>query len=169
MKRLYAPWRHEYINKLPKDTVNIKTGSDECVFCKQVAAGTDDKFFILKRLNHCFVMMNLYPYSVGHIMVLPYDHHGELTDLASDVRAEMMDGVTLATQVMTEVLNAKGFNIGINLGIAGGGGIPSHVHIHVLPRWRGDTNFLETIGQVKLLSGDFEKTFQALKAGFERF
>jgi len=113
-------------------------------------------------------MMNLYPYSVGHVMVLPYAHKPDLIELDVDVRAEMMDVVTLATHVMTEVLHAKGFNIGINLGIAGGGGIPSHVHIHVLPRWRGDTNFLETIGQVKLLSGDFEKTFQVLKAGFEK-
>lgn len=167
MSRLYAPWRHDYINKLPKDTVSLKKTAEECVFCVQLKANNDDKYFILKRLEHCFIMMNLYPYSVGHAMVLPYEHHGNLTDLTAEVHAEMMQAVAKTTSVMEQVMHAQGFNIGINLGVAGGGGIPSHLHIHVLPRWRGDTNFLETIGQIKVLSGDFEKTFAMLKKGFE--
>lgn len=170
MKRLYAPWRHDYVTKASDD--NNKKGmardKSECAFCKQFQAGDDDKYFIIKRFELCAAMMNFYPYNSGHIMILPFEHVGELFQLKSETRNEMMEVVSLSTQVLTDVLRCEGFNIGINLGIAGGGGIPSHVHIHVLPRWRGDTNFLETLGQTKLVSADLFKTFANLKEGFAK-
>ena len=166
MKRLYAPWRHDYVTE---STHKEKTSdAQECVFCKQLSAQDDDKYYVLKRFKHCFVMMNFYPYNVGHLMILPYEHKGMLSDLTPVVRADMMEALNASQLVIGDIMNCEGFNIGINLGIAGGGGIPSHVHIHILPRWRGDTNFLETIGQIKLISADFVKTFQDLKAGFEK-
>jgi ATP adenylyltransferase len=113
-------------------------------------------------------MMNYYPYNAGHLMVLPYAHHGLLTDFTPEVRADMMEALAVCQTVIGAVLKPEGFNIGINLGIAGGGGIPSHLHIHILPRWRGDTNFLEIIGETKLISADFVKTFNDLKAGFAK-
>lgn len=166
MKRLYAPWRHDYVTKVSKKKGIEKASKDECIFCSQLQKNDDDAHFVLKRFDHCFVTMNLYPYNVGHIMVLPYDHKPDLHDLEPHVRAEMMEVVSTATVVLGTVLKTEGFNIGINLGSAGGGGLPAHLHIHILPRWRGDTNFLETLGQTKILSVDFTKTFNDLKAGF---
>lgn len=167
MKRLYAPWRHDYVTGMTEKKGDPKNVTPkECVFCTQIGQNDDDNFYILKRYKHCVVMMNYYPYNVGHVMVLPYEHKGELHDLTPEVRADMMEAVTNAIQVTGRVLKSGGCNVGINLGLAGGGGIPSHLHIHVLPRWRGDTNFLETIGEVKLQSADFEQTFKNLQAGF---
>jgi len=165
MKKIYAPWRHDYVTKMSKQNKKDIT-KHECVFCAQVQEGQDDKYFIIRRFAHSFVMMNLYPYNAGHVMILPYDHKGNLADLTPLIRAEMMEVVSVTERVMTEVLKAEGYNVGINLGIAGGGGIPAHIHIHVLPRWKGDTNFLETIGQTKLISADLVKTFNDLKEGF---
>lgn len=150
-------------NKKRKKTHDEK----DCIFCKQFQANDDDAYFIVKRYKQCVVMMNYYPYNVGHLMILPYEHKGMLSDLTPDVRADMMEALNISQIVIGKVMNAEGFNIGINLGVAGGGGIPSHVHIHILPRWRGDTNFLETIGETKLISADFVKTFQDLKEGFK--
>lgn len=171
MKRLYAPWRHDYVTKSSDDfkQKGIARDKNECVFCTQFQADDDEKHFIIKRFKHCAVMMNFYPYNTGHVMVLPFEHVGDLCQLAPEVRSEMMEAVSLSTNILTDVLHCEGFNIGINLGIAGGGGIPSHVHIHILPRWRGDTNFLETLGQTKLVSADLFKTFANLKAGFAKY
>lgn len=163
---MYAPWRHDYVTGISKKGKNTNLEAKECVFCNQMQPNADDDNFIVKRFQHCVVMMNYFPYNVGHVMVLPYQHKGELHDLTPEVRAEMMEAVNTSVLVLGKVLKTEGFNIGINLGIAGGGGIPSHLHIHVLPRWRGDTNFLETIGDVKLQSADFLKTFKDLKDGF---
>lgn len=166
MKRLYAPWRHDYVTGMTNKGDKTKLTPKECVFCRQIQADDDDKNFIIKRFQHCVVIMNHYPYNIGHVMVLPYEHKGELYDLTPEVRADMMEAVNTSIQVAGKVLKTEGFNVGINLGIAGGGGIPSHLHIHVLPRWQGDTNFLETVGEVKLQSADFVQTFKNLKAGF---
>lgn len=168
MKRLYAPWRHDYVTGMVDKGGNTKLGAKSCVFCTQLAADDDDKYFIIKRFKQCFVMMNYYPYNVGHVMILPNEHKGELHELSASVRAEMMEALNASIGVIDKVVKAKGFNIGINLGVAGGGGIPSHLHIHVLPRWQGDTNFLETIGETKLVSADFVKTFKDLKKGFAK-
>ncbi len=167
MKRLYAPWRHDYVTNMTKKSGKKDVTAHECVFCTQFQAHEDDKYFVVRRFDHCAIMMNYYPYNAGHVMVLPYEHKGELQQLTPHVRSEMMEVVNEAIQVQQKVLNAEGFNVGINLGIAGGGGIPSHLHIHVLPRWRGDTNFLETVGQTKLISADFVQTFNDLKLEFK--
>jgi ATP adenylyltransferase len=166
MKRLHAPWRHDYVTRVSKKKGIETAPKEECIFCNNLQENKDDKCFIIKRFKHCFVMMNLYPYNVGHVMVLPYEHKAELYQLTGTIRAEMMEAVNASTQVLEKVLKPGGFNIGINLGLAGGGGLPAHLHIHILPRWRGDTNFLETLGQIKLLSVELEKTFEDLKAGF---
>ena len=166
MDRMYAPWRDKYVTKDTKKKKH-KTGTKkDCVFCTQLEAKKDDTYFVIKRFKYCFVMMNYYPYNVGHVMVLPYAHEGSIEVLDAKTRAEMMEAVNAAVTVMNKELKPEGFNIGMNLGLAGGGGIPSHIHIHVLPRWRGDTNFMETLSSTKLLSVDFKETFQKLKKGF---
>ena len=147
MKKLYAPWRHDYINNVArkKDKDN---SAKSCVLCTQLSHNQDDAYYIVKRFSDCAVMMNYYPYNAGHVMVLPYDHKPNLNDLTPHVRAQMMEVISLCTTVIEQELETEGFNVGINLGSAGGGGLPAHLHIHVLPRWRGDTNFLETTGEV---------------------
>lgn len=164
---LYAPWRHEYVNKNRENSEkqNLK---NNCVFCHQVALNDDQKYLIVKRFKNCFLMMNKYPYNVGHLMVLPYDHIPDLRELKPEIRAEIFDVASLTVSVVEKVLKAKGFNLGINMGIAGGGGIPSHLHVHILPRWIGDTNFLETIGNMKLLSSDIQLVYQMLKEELEK-
>jgi len=169
MKRLYAPWRQDYVTGMTGKSDKKNKTKNDCVFCSQLSANDDDKYFVIKRFKHCVVMMNYYPYNAGHVMILPLEHKGDLSDLSSTVRAEMMEALNKSIQVIGKTMNAEGFNVGINLGIAGGGGIPSHLHIHILPRWRGDTNFLETIGQTKLISSDFTKVFKDLKKGFSLF
>ncbi|KKQ33376.1 MAG: Histidine triad (HIT) protein [candidate division TM6 bacterium GW2011_GWF2_37_49] len=166
-KILYAPWRHEYVNRNRENDVKMPIKND-CIFCHQVALAEDDKFFIIKRFKTCFVMMNKYPYNIGHLMVLPYDHISDLRELKSEIRAELFDIAALTLTAVEKALKAKGFNLGINMGVAGGGGIPSHLHLHILPRWFGDTNFLETIGEIKMLSSDIQIVYQMLKDEFKK-
>ena len=166
MERMYAPWRGKYVTKDGKKNKRTTGSTKDCVFCSQLAAEQDDSYFIVKRFKYCFVMMNYYPYNIGHVMILPYAHKGDIGALDAKTRAEMMEVVNATVSVMNNVLRPEGFNIGMNLGIAGGGGIPGHQHIHVLPRWRGDTNFMETLSSTKLLSVDMKETFQKLKKGF---
>ena len=166
LNRMYAPWRDLYVTGGDKKTKR-KTGTKkDCVFCSQLNTEQDDKYFVVKRFKYCFVMMNYYPYNVGHVMILPYVHEGNLEALDPKTRSEMMEAVNATVTVMNNALKPEGFNIGMNLGLAGGGGIPAHQHIHVLPRWRGDTNFMETLSSAKVLSVDIKETFKKLKKGF---
>lgn len=164
MKKMYAPWRHEYVTGTRKKDAHNTT---ECVFCHQFAAHNDEKYYILKRYSHAAVVMNYYPYNVGHLMVIPYQHASALHELEQETRNQLMELITLSTQVLTKVVKTESFNVGINLGKSGGGGIPEHVHAHILPRWSGDTNFLETLAGVKLISTDFFKIYSDLKNAFE--
>jgi ATP adenylyltransferase len=166
MKRLYAPWRQNYVTGMTTKSGDPSIPAHTCVFCKQLEAREDEKYFIVKRFKHSAIMMNRYPYNAGHILILPYEHKAELPDLTQEARAEMMEVVALSLPIVGKILQAEGFNVGINLGVAGGGGIPSHLHIHVLPRWRGDTNFLETLGETKVISSDITKIFKELVEGF---
>ncbi len=168
MKRdlLYAPWRHDYINKNREN--NKEKFNNNCVFCHQLDLDNDKKYLIIKRFKNCFVMMNKYPYNIGHLMVLPNEHKADLRDLSKKVRTEIFEVVPAALTALEKVLRAKGFNIGINMGVAGGGGIPGHLHIHVLPRWVGDTNFCETIGSIRILSSDIQKIYKMLKVEFDK-
>jgi ATP adenylyltransferase len=165
---LYAPWRHDYINKNRKVKDKMKKVKNDCVFCHQLELCADEKYLILKRFDNCFVMMNMFPYNVGHLMVLPNEHRPDLRDLDKKTRAEIFEVVAMSIPILEKALKAKGFNIGINMGIAGGGGIPSHLHVHILPRWIGDTNFCETIGNVKVLSSDIKKVYKMLKIEFNK-
>lgn len=166
-KLLYAPWRHDYVNK-NNEKIDKTTLKNECVFCHQLALNQDESFLIIKRFKNCFVMMNKYPYNIGHLMVLPNEHIADIRQLAPEVRAEIFDVASVSLTAVETALKAKGFNVGINMGIAGGGGIPSHLHVHILPRWVGDTNFLETIGNVKMLSSDVQTVYKMLKDEFAK-
>lgn len=154
MKHLYAPWRSGYLH-------NKQTGS--CVFCKNCAETDDAQTFIIKRFEHCFVMLNLFPYNAGHLLIIPYEHQDSLEKLSQPARQEMMEVATKSITILKETLGAEAINIGLNLGgKAAGGSIPDHLHMHVLPRWLGDTNFLVTLADTKQISIDLADTYRKL-------
>lgn len=166
MKRLYAPWRSFYAKSISEGKKE-NGNKEQCDFCTQLAAQNDEKYFILKRTEHCFVCLNLYPYNSGHLMVLPLNHVAQLNELSAQVRTELMELVNASTTIAQQVLKCQGVNIGINLGKAAGAGIPSHLHAHVLPRWSGDTNFLPLIADVKVVSFDLHDLYKQLKPAFQ--
>lgn len=163
MEKLYAPWRSPYANGLKKGE-----SPEDCVFCVQCNENNDEKFFILKRFAHVYVALNLYPYNAGHLLVLPYAHVKDLSALAPAVRAELMEVVTNSTEILKDILKTEGINIGLNLGRAAGAGLPGHLHMHIVPRWVGDTNFLPIIADTKQISVDLIKLYKTLKTAFDQ-
>lgn len=166
MKKIYAPWREKYVVRAAHKT-NKERMEQDCVFCEQIKEDDDETNLILKRFKNTFVMFNLYPYNGGHLMVLPNKHWGTLDECPEEVRAELMESVTKSVEIIKKELTPQGFNIGLNMGEAGGGGIPSHLHIHIVPRWEGDTNFLPVIARAKTISVDLQKLYARLKSAFD--
>ena len=166
MDRLYAPWREKYATRIDGEK-REHISHDACVFCLQFEAGEDEKYFILRRFPNTFVMLNLYPYNGGHLLVLPYKHTDSLSQLSPAIRAEIMEVVNQSIIVLSEELEAQGFNVGLNLARAAGAGIPSHVHMHILPRWIGDTNFLVTLADTKQISVDLYALYTKLRPYFQ--
>jgi ATP adenylyltransferase len=166
MDRLYAPWRHSYV-KGSAEKPNRERPKDECVFCAKFAENQDQQNFILKRFENSIMMLNLYPYNAGHLLILPREHHADLFELSANTRAELMNVATLGTELLKKVLAPSGFNLGINLGAAAGASVPSHLHIHLLPRWRDDTNFLPLLANTKGISSDLNGVFNDLKAAID--
>src|SRR3989338_1487504 len=167
MEMLYAPWREKYT----ADATHGPQGKDDapssiCVFCQHLQNKNDKTSFILGRYKRCYVVLNRYPYNGGHLLVLPFEHKSQLSELSSETRNELMELISQSTSILQEELDAKGINIGLNMGKAAGAGIPSHLHFHVLPRWHGDTNFLPTLGNVKPVSVDLETVYKKLKPRF---
>ncbi|MFO7769643.1 MAG: HIT domain-containing protein [bacterium] len=158
--RLWAPWRIAYFTD-PQP--------EECIFCTLPSRGpeADEETLILGRFDHCFVIMNRYPYNNGHLMVVPFQHTSGILDLSREERAELLEVAGICTRALEEGLDAQGYNIGFNLGRAAGAGIAAHIHLHVVPRWKGDTNFMPVLGDVKVLSESLEDTWKRLRPAFE--
>lgn len=131
--------------------VSMADESEGCIFCTTLEAPGDDGSAILYRSGKTFVILNAYPYNTGHLLVAPVRHVADVTDLAPDERADLMEVTTTAIAVEREALGAHGFNVGMNLGRVAGAGIPGHLHVHVVPRWGGDTNFMPVVGDTKVL------------------
>lgn len=167
MKKIYAPWRDSYIRKTVHKPCDERE-KDTCVFCKNLAENNDEKHFILKRFTYNFVALNLYPYNGGHLMVLPIAHKGTLDKLSSQERNEHFEVVNTSVDILEKILKPQGFNIGLNIGKAGGGGIPSHLHTHVLPRWESDTNFMPLLADTKPVSTDLVEIYKMLKHEFDK-
>ena len=159
LRRLWSPWRSEYIAK-------AGSADEGCIFCDNLAADDDRETGILHRTESVFVMLNAYPYNSGHVMVAPRRHVGELSDLEPDERAALMDTTSLSVDVIRAALEPDGFNVGVNLGRVAGAGVPGHVHVHVVPRWGGDTNFMPVVGQTKVLPEMLADTDAKLRPGF---
>lgn len=165
MKKLYAPWRADYTTgSAHKNREN--QSQDECIFCQQIYSQEDEKHFVLKRFEHHLVMLNLYPYNAGHLLILSLEHSASLSELSTSARAELIELTTICVEILKQALSAHGINVGINLGKAAGAGIPSHLHTHVLPRFVGDTNFMPTLANTKVISFDLQEIYQKLKPYF---
>ncbi len=134
-----------------------------CVFCTAVEKHHDQAYLILQRGKNAFVMLNRYPYTSGHLMVLPYQHVPTYEDLSAEIRAEMMELINQATAVIRAVYHPHGLNIGANIGEAAGAGIAPHLHFHIVPRWPGDSNFMSVTGNTRVIPEDLQLTYQRLK------
>jgi len=137
-----------------------------CVFCRALKQEDGPGNLIVQRGQQAFVVLNRFPYTSGHLMVLPFIHVANLDEVEAATRAEMMELMTTATQVLNRVYKPEGFNLGANLGAAAGAGIEEHLHLHVLPRWAGDTNFVSTIGETRVLPESLEETWQRVKTAW---
>jgi len=162
MKHLYAPWRTEYTQSVAH-TKNEHAPADTCIFCTVVTENNDELNFVLKRFKHTYVLLNRFPYNAGHLLVLPYVHQGELDALPQETRIELMEVSSACASITRKILKAEGVNLGLNLGKAAGAGMPAHLHMHVLPRWIGDTNFLPTLNETKAISIDLSMVYNDLK------
>jgi ATP adenylyltransferase len=163
LDRLYTPWRFDYI----KGASGEKTGhGDACVFCALPARGDDEAVFILHRAERNFVILNIYPYTSGHLMVVPFEHTADLPALARETADEMNDLARRAVGILGEVYRPHGFNLGMNLGQAAGAGVSDHLHLHVLPRWSGDANFMTTVGETRVIPEDLRATYDKLRGRF---
>lgn len=163
MERLWSPWRAKYIAS--GSSGDSKSGS--CVFCEiSRDLANDEKNLVLHRGAHNFVVLNLYPYVSGHLLVVPYDHIGELDAAAKEITDELMDLTKRSQTVLRDVYKPTGFNVGMNLGVSAGAGVADHIHLHILPRWIGDTNFMSSVAQTRVLPEDLETTHRKLRDKF---
>jgi len=153
-QHIWSPWRMNYINNHDKH--------EGCIFCQALEQADGPANLILYRGSQAFIILNRYPYTTGHLMVVPYQHVPDLNALDASIRAELMELVTQSTAVLGRAYQPNGFNIGINLGAAAGAGVIDHVHIHVVPRWVGDANFMSTLGGTRVLPELLEDTYQRM-------
>jgi len=158
MDLLWSPWRYDYITRSGNDK---KT---DCVFCDILKGpASDEEKFILKRAGFNFVILNIYPYATGHLLIVPYEHIADLDKADKQTTDEMMDLMKSAQSALSEVYDPEGFNLGMNLGKAAGAGVAEHFHMHVLPRWTGDVNFMTAVGQTRTMPEGLGTTYQRLK------
>lgn len=157
MDRLYAPWRTEYVT-------NQDDRIEGCVFC-HIANNIDkdEELGVLHRQEDFFIVMNKYPYSPGHFMIIPNFHTDKLEELESEIWMKMNICAQQGVKLLKDVLNAQGVNMGMNLGKVGGAGIAEHIHLHLVPRWLGDTNFITSVGDTRIYSTNFDKIYERLK------
>jgi len=160
MDHLWSPWRYQYVSK-------AADGQLGCIFCEKLAENRDAENFIVHRARLNFVILNLYPYTSGHLMVVPYEHVATLNEARPETLAEMMELTRRAERALTTLYKPHGLNAGMNLGEAAGAGIAGHLHMHVLPRWRGDANFLSVVGETRVLPEALDETWRKLVREFE--
>ncbi len=161
MRRLWTPWRMHYVSNIEGFR------SEGCIFCDKPKEGDDAAAYILHRGDNCFAMLNAFPYNTGHLMISPYRHLGNLEDLTTAEYCEMMQLAILAVRAIQAELHSQGMNLGINQGKAAGAGIADHLHMHLVPRWEGDTNFMPVVGDVKVMPETLPDTYARLKKAMD--
>ena len=155
---LYSPWRLQYI---------LSNKDKECIFCVKPSEDNDEKHLILYRSEFSFVIMNIFPYNNGHLMVVPNKHVPNLNGLNKEEINDLFETVQLCENMITKVYSPEGMNIGLNLGKAAGAGIDEHLHVHIVPRWSGDVNFMSAIGGTRVIPESFEQAYSKLKEQFD--
>jgi ATP adenylyltransferase len=185
MDHLWTPWRYAYVTSadgavrpgVPKK-LDAWPGDTGCVFCNLVASidhaiaegmssdEAEEAGGLILRGKHCFICLNAYPYTSGHVMVVPYAHLDRLAALPTDSAHELIELAQRTEQVLQKVYNPHGFNFGLNVGKAGGAGVAGHLHMHALPRWAGDTNFMTTVAESRILPEELEITWKRMRAAF---
>ncbi len=161
MERLWRPWRNAYV----RDIENIR--DEGCIFCDEPAGGDDSASLILYRGQKAFIIMNRFPYNTGHVMVSPYRHVGELEELDGEEAEELLALTVLAVKAIKREMRPQGFNLGMNLGKVAGAGFDKHLHVHVVPRWQGDTNFMPVVGEAKVMPESLEENYRRIRSSLE--
>ncbi len=160
MDRLWAPWRMPYIMS------TVKQNEEGCVFCNMLTEAEDERNLILRRGAHAFVVMNLFPYNAGHLMVVSTRHTGDYASLTAEEHVELTSLIARSQAALVRTLSPHGFNIGMNLGRVSGAGIVDHLHYHIVPRWSGDSNFMSVVADTKVISESLSDTWRRLKSAF---
>lgn len=158
MDYLWTPWRYQYVTTADK--------LEGCPFCHKRDIGDDRKALIVHRAQHCFIILNLFPYTSGHAMIVPYDHIDSLQKLTPEAANEMMELTRRMETVLRKLYNPDGINLGMNLGKAAGAGVAGHIHMHILPRWVADASFMTTVSETRVLPEDLETTWRRMKEAF---
>ncbi len=159
-QRIWAPWRLKYVKDASKDD------EQECIFCAKPEEGDDEANLIVHRGELCFVILNLFPYTNGHLMVAPFAHVGAIQEIEPETTAEMLALSQHAIRVLEEAYSPHGFNVGFNQGRVAGAGVEHHIHMHVVPRWGGDTNFMPVLADTRVMPQSLEDSYAALKGKF---
>ena len=157
MKRIWAPWRLKYVAKAD----NTKNSS--CLFCDKYNSTDDKENYVIYKGKYSFALLNIYPYNNGHLMVAPKRHIADISALDSDERVEFFDLIIKMKDIVSSILNPQGFNIGMNCGSAAGAGIADHIHMHIVPRWAGDTNFMTTVNATRVIPQSLDEFYEILK------
>lgn len=156
---LYSPWRLDYI-------LGEKPG--DCIMCRHNLLGKDEENLIVHRAKHCYVMLNRYPYNNGHVMVVPFEHKCCLQDLSEEAWLEISSLIRSTEGILKKVYCCDGLNVGLNLGSASGAGIAEHLHVHIVPRWNGDSNFMSVVSGERVIPESFESAFARLQPEFAK-
>ncbi len=160
---LWAPWRLKYIQSVSKDKTVGK-----CLFC-EIVKKDDKEAYIIHRGRYNYIVLNAFPYTTGHVMIVPYKHVGSIEQLDNETLVEMIELLKMVIGVLKEVYAPDGFNIGFNIGRAAGAGIEAHVHLHIVPRWIGDSNFMTIISATRVLPEALEDTYNKLKSSIRKY
>lgn len=160
MKYLWSPWRMKYIQ-------NHNSEDSNCVFCEMLSQKDSHENLIVHRAKYVFVILNRYPYTSGHIMVVPFMHTDSFENLEAETLNELMQTTTTGMRILRRLYRPQAFNLGANVGVAAGAGIADHVHMHIVPRWVGDTNFMSTLGQTRVLPEDLTDTYTKMRSEWE--
>jgi ATP adenylyltransferase len=165
MDRLWTPWRYRYVSSAKPTGAGPDSG---CIFCEKAASSDDRGNYVVLRAERNFLILNLYPYTTGHLMIAPYEHIATLGEAPQETLHEMMQLTARAEKALRQVYAPDGLNIGMNLGESAGAGIAGHIHMHVLPRWTGDGSFMTTVAETRVLPETLETTYERVKAALNR-
>jgi ATP adenylyltransferase len=160
-ERIWAPWRLAYVKDASKDD------AQECIFCAKPKQNDDAANLIVHRGERCFVILNLYPYTNGHLMVTPYEHLSSIAEIDAETVAELMALAQRAITALEDRYSPHGFNVGFNQGRVAGAGVEHHIHMHVVPRWGGDTNFMPVLADTRVMPQTLDETYELLKGAFD--